>query len=712
MTSPTTTRQSYKLSLTFLSLLLCSMVVATPTSHTLNTHNAATDTTLSNLDLKADENFLCPEDCHCVLAHNTHKPFLHAKCSSLKGLKAEGVLKATLPIHSIDLSFLNLTRLAHSLEKLHDLTSIDLSHNELHEIGHLGRRIKKLNLKHNRINSSKLSKLPQHVQSLNLQHNDITNLPLEFTKLTQLQSLELAHNQINCSCETLEVRNWLQEHHVFMEHPVKCFYPALYKGKSWLQVKQSVVCEKEKRLGYNAADEEENELMMGDQPFEASGDEVQDEEELGKDFMPIDNNNKKTTSAQNSALTMMNEVEGSGDLSELNLPLDMLDTSTNVAPIEDVTTDMPEDDDEGSGSGGGLLFIPAIHHEQVIADDFDMPESKEEHADENDDDVNDNKPIEEPEAHPDVFHHSLGIFDGDEKPRPSTEEPEPVEEEEIKPVVVPSLSEGNDMATEGPESDAVAHAKMGETKDDSNATYFLLGVIGLIVIGLLLYVAIKRCKNSSRRNDPENPQTELVDMDKKQLGKPLRNGVPEHVPLIGEKTKSDMAKPINGSKPYDADTKDGPSQNEPLLNGNGNANGNGAAHAEEPEHSRPSSQTQSAPHEYYPISPRYPPPQSPRASKYSQQPQQAEPNNNDPNQPYLPSSPKSGRYSPVYSPETGRVKIKLSETPRPKTPMLVTRSRSNAGDIITTPVRPTQIQGDSLQVPAVHTAATNGHAGH
>ncbi|KAI8128590.1 protein windpipe [Lucilia cuprina] len=706
MTSPTTTRQSYKLSLTLLSLLLCSMVVATPTAHT-TTHAVDTSSSSSPVDLKADENYLCPEDCHCVLAHNTHKPFLHAKCTSLKGLQSEKPLEATLPVHSIDLSFLNLTRLAKSLEKLHDLTSIDLSHNELHEIGHLGRRIKKLNLKHNRINSSKLSKMPQHVQSLNLQHNDITNLPLEFTKLTQLQSLELAHNQINCSCETLEVRNWLQERHVFMEHPVKCFYPTLYKGKSWLQVKQSAVCEKEKRLGYNAAEEEENELMMGDQPFEASGDEVQDEEELGKDFMPIDSNTKKTTSAQNSALTMLNEVEGSGDLSEMNLPLDMLDTSTNSAPVDEVTTDMPEEDDEGSGSGGGMLFIPAIHREHVITDDFDIPESKEEDdGDLNEDDMNDNKPIEEPAVDSDVFRHNLGIFDGDEKPRPSTEEPE-VEEEEIKPVVVPTLGEGNEPSTDGPETDAVAHAKMGETKDDSNATYFLLGVIGLIVIGLLLYVAIKRCKHSSHRNDPENPQTELVDMDKKQLGKPLRNGVPEHVPLIGEKTKSDMAKPINGSKPYDGDTKDGPNQNEPLLNKNGNANGNGAAHADEPEDSRPGSQLQ-APHEYYPISPRYPPPQSPRASKYSQQPQQAEQNNNDPNQPYLPSSPKSGRYSPVYSPETGRVKIKLSETPRPKTPMLVTRSRSNAGDIITTPVRPSQME--SFQATPVHTAATNGHA--
>ncbi|GBP98300.1 Protein windpipe, partial [Eumeta japonica] len=299
--SPITTRQFYKLSHILLRFLLCSLVAATPTAH--NTTQLLNSTVEQIEDLKAEENYLCPTDCHCVLAHNTHTPFLHAKCSSLKGLRAVERLEATLPIHSIDLSFLNLTRLSHSLEKLPDLTSIDLSHNDLHEIGHLGRRIKKLNLKHNRINSSKLTKLPQHVHSLNLQHNDITYLPLELTKLNNLQSLELAHNQINCSCETLEVRNWLQERHVFMEHPVKCFYPALYKTNPGCR---------------------SSSLWLKD--------EVQDEEELGKDFMPIDTNTKKTTVVKSSALTALNDVEGSGDLSEMSLPLDILGSSSTHAP--------------------------------------------------------------------------------------------------------------------------------------------------------------------------------------------------------------------------------------------------------------------------------------------------------------------------------------------------------------------------------------------
>uniref|UniRef100_A0A1B0DDH1 Uncharacterized protein n=1 Tax=Phlebotomus papatasi TaxID=29031 RepID=A0A1B0DDH1_PHLPP len=68
------------------------------------------------------------------------------------------------------------------------------------------------------------------------------------------------------------------------------------------------------------------------------------------------------------------------------------------------------------------------------------------------------------------------------------------------------------------------------------------------------------------------------------------------------------------------------------------------------------------------------------------EPAEGQPQGSDPEEnKYVPKSPALARYSPVYSPETGRVKIKLTETPKPKTPLLVTRSRSNAGEIITTP---------------------------
>uniref|UniRef100_A0A034V9F1 Protein STRUBBELIG-RECEPTOR FAMILY 7 n=1 Tax=Bactrocera dorsalis TaxID=27457 RepID=A0A034V9F1_BACDO len=699
-------------------LLLCCLLVEgspAPSKEAVSTVNATT----------ADSNnYNCPADCQCVLAQNTHTPLLHAKCTSLEGLRLYEAKESSLPIHSLDLSYLNLKRLSHPLEKLPSVTSIDLSHNDLHEFGHLGRRIKKLNLKHNRITSSKLTKLPAHVQVLNLQHNDITYLPLDLTHLSNLMTLELSHNEINCSCETLEVRNWLQERHVFMEHAVTCAYPVEVKGKSWLQVKQSDICEHEKNGRLN--DEEDNELMMGDQPVEGSGDQ-DDEDELGKAFMPIE----KSSTAKNS-VAQLDTVEGSGDLSDVNAPVNL--AITTVLPAvessqEHVTTDAPplpiEEDDgyDGSGSGAGILIIPSIGRDRMIPDDFETPNE------DDTDDKYDNKPLEEPKPEEeeegehkvsaDIFGGGMGIFETDEN---AEKTPDPVTEEAIVPVVHHNVEAEDvpDVITEGAangEPSAILTANVsGDQKDDSNATYLLLGVLGFIVVGLILYVGIKRCKNShNAAHDAENPrQTELLDMDKKNLGKPLRNGN-EHSPLIGDQTKSDLAKPINGTgqkKPYDAnDVKDGPAQQQPLLNGS-----NGTAPNDEVSKDQAAPVTEaSAPHEYHPITPRYPTPKSPRASKYAQYPQEgAEHNNNNNDDSYLPSSPKLGRYSPVYSPETGRVKIKLTETPRPKTPMLVTRSKSNAGDIITTPVAATNgiDNNNTLTVPGVHAPTAtlvNGH---
>ncbi|KAH8299723.1 hypothetical protein KR044_005020, partial [Drosophila immigrans] len=635
--------------------------------------------------------YFCPEDCSCTLSQHTHTPTLHAKCNSTRGLQySEQPLPANIPIHSIDLSFLGLTRMEHVLDMLPNLTSVDLSHNELHEIGHLSKLIKKLNLKHNRLTSEKLLKLPQHLTVLNLQHNDITYLPMELTHLHHLEHLELGHNPINCSCSTLEVRNWLQERNMYMEKPVVCHQPREAYGKSWLQIKQSVICKK--NFSWVGEESDENELMMGDQP----ADNEEEEEELGKDFMVIDG--KKSPRSVEPAPPEVSDVEGSGDLTQSNMELEApkqlsSESATEEEPKQEALQQDEEDTDEGSGSGGGPLLVPIITNNNADnVDDFeppDSPESQQTHNENSNDETFDNKPVEEPTSDaPIVFPNNFNIFPEDKQPA------KPVEEEVIVPVVQTKLDteQTPDVITDGPldadkPSEDILAAKIGK-KDDSNAIYFLLGVIALIVIGLILFVAIKRCKynsNAAARDLEAQRVTELLDMDKKNLGKPLARNGHEQAPLIGEKSKLDDAQIVNGSgkKPYDS--KDGAGQ-QPLLNGNGTANGENGK--EVPTINEPST-GEPAPHEYYPITPRYPTPQSPRASKYAQHPQgdaAEQNNNNEPDGAYLPSSPKSGRYSPVYSPETGRVKIKLTETPKPKTPMLVTRSKSNAGDIITTPV--------------------------
>lgn len=667
---------------------------------------------------------ICPDDCRCTLSQHTHKPLMHAKCNSTKGLQQlQEPLKAVIPIHSIDLSFLGLTRVDHVLDMLPDLTSVDLSHNELHDLGHLGKRIKKLNLKHNRLTSSKLVKLPQHLQVLNLQHNDITNLPMELKHLRNLQQLELGHNIINCSCATLEVRNWLQEQNVYMEKPVICSTPTEAHGLPWLQLKQAEICEKEQH-GWYGMDSGENDLMLGDQPRPEELDEEVDE--LGKDFLVIKNKKRETVKEQQS------EVEGSGDWSEPNMELrappvvEAAETPEEPKAEALAAEEKPQQDDSlvesedeegsGAGSGGGILLIPPIKADEPNQDDFEPPTLEEE--DRNDISDNDNsydskpveKPVEEEIIEPSVFH-PIGIFETNESQQPAASEAPvvPVVETRLDTAASPDVV--TDAPVDGQKSEDILAAKVGKD-DDTKAIYYLLGVIALIVLGLILFVAIKRCKynsNAAARDAEAARQTELLDMDKKNLGKPLARNGHEHSPLIGEKTKLDDAQIVNGAgkKPYDS--KDGAGQ-QPLLNGNGTANGDAkeVPTIQEPLAGEP------APHEYYPITPRYPTPQSPRASKYAQHPQGGDGaeqnNNNEPDGAYLPSSPKSGRYSPVYSPETGRVKIKLTETPKPKTPMLVTRSKSNAGDIITTPVGPSL--GVPTHQPTAVAAGANGYAQH
>lgn len=646
----------------------------------------------------------CPEDCRCTLSQNTHKPMMHAKCNSTKGLqRLQEPLYATIPIHSIDLSFLGLTRVGHVLDMLPDLTSVDLSHNELHELGHLGKRIKKLNLKHNRLTSAKLLKLPQHLQVLNLQHNDITNLPMELKHLHQLEQLELGHNVINCSCATLEVRNWLQEQSVYMEKPVICNQPTEAHGLPWLQLKQSEICEKEKH-GWYSVDNADNDLMLGDQPKPEELAE-EEEEELGKDYLVINNKKREVKESKE----VQSEVEGSGYGSEQNMELVQAPPEVAQPKVEALKEEeqpqqdgsSQDEDVEGSGSGFGPIVPLHIPIDSTNDDDFEQPDQKSDNSD-NDDNSYDSKPVDDPN-----LASRLNIFQTQDNEEPTR----PVEVTEAPIVKTVQSQQETEVITDAPvsgaESEEILSAKVGKN-DDTNAIYYLLGVIALIVLGLILFVAIKRCKynsNAAARDAEAQRQTELLDMDKKNLGKPLARNGHEHSPLIGEKTKLDEAQIVNGAgkKPYDS--KDGAGQ-QPLLNGNGTANGGDAK--EVPTINEPLAE-EPAPHEYYPITPRYPTPQSPRASKYAQHPQGGDGaeqnNNNEPDGAYLPSSPKSGRYSPVYSPETGRVKIKLTETPKPKTPMLVTRSKSNAGDIITTPV-PTH------QPTAVAGGGANGYAGH
>lgn len=673
--------------------------------------------------------FDCPIDCTCYTIESSPRhTYNHANCTSLVGLRQLG---KTSTIQSLDCSSIGITKITTQLDKLTNLMKLDLSNNHLSEISILNRRIKELNLSHNSITSGKLSKIPQYVQHLDLSYNEITYLPLEFKNLKNLKSIELFENPINCTCETLQVRNWLTAIHVWTNNLVICSGPLQFKGKPWLQVKERDICpptDNEPNLLPSIWDDSENDLMLGDQPIIDDSGETADEDEMEKDFLPIEANDtvntKNSTSEENDE-----DYDGSGDESSdipanynIRIPAyegsGTEDDKTDIASqaVTEETEEEEEEDEEeedGSGSGDGMLFIPHIKSR------FDEGEpastTQENSAEDKYDDFTTITPFPL-----NIFGNGVHRFNDDVTPDPDTSDGS-IDEEVIVPVSVSSSTGekiqampdgkiGNGQVSES--NVGVGDAKTSETSE-SRSTYILLGILGVLLLGLIAFVLFRKKGTDKRRNrrnstDVESPPgTEMADMNKELLGKPVNkngNGNVEIVPLMPIKDKWDApSKQANGNGR--ADPKDLRKAEEPLLQKlnapeshsaapavipppsnestkpmhNGNVSDDGSSEAN--NNVRPDAVPSAG--DNLPSAPPLPEPAAEQPAIHL--------NNNDVNagddEVFMPISPKPSRYSPVYSPETGRVKIKLTETAKPKTPMLVTRSRSNAGDIITTPVR-------------------------
>ncbi|XP_055530118.1 protein windpipe isoform X2 [Wyeomyia smithii] len=676
------------------------------------------------------EAFSCPHGCQCNDSSVT--------CTSVSGLRS---IDKSLPINRLVLSGLELTKIPAQLENIRNITELDLSNNHLSEVNHLGKRIRKLNLSQNKITSGKLGKVPSFVESLNLTHNEITYLPLHLMKLKKLRYIELADNPINCTCETLHIRNWLTTRHVWSDQHIKCNAPQEFKGRPWLQVKQADVCHETvgRSGGYNWDDfEDENDLMLGDQANLDAGEEQNDDEDedvddFDKEYFPV----AETVKSKDPPIEIQNDEEqaadgGSGDGAPVAIGEEekegarkVVDVAPSEVSDEEESVTAPgvvrvgqiqnaveggDDDDDGSGSGGGVLIGIEDVSKGVRTDDGFVD------GDDVTGDDSEEKPISSPGG--------LGIFGkglNDDTTTSSTTE-------SFVAAVIPmvgsieadkdSTSVGTDGTTA--EEDQALSEDPTRANTDSQGTYILLAILAILLVSLILLVMCKRKPDARNRRDKNDVETgngrELQDMDKNLLGKPIeKNGhnPPERIPLMNDKSDHDKvfndkpnnytpAKPERTSlekptmesfKPVPADrnkSKESLYENMPQNNNNNNTvpmqNGNGSvapisngdpAGVHLPHHNNVPSQNDEVflppngnPNQLHPEPPAGTV-ESPKSKRYSPI--------------YVPTSPKSDRYSPVYSPETGRVKIKLIETPKPKTPILVTRSRSRAGDYITTP---------------------------
>uniref|UniRef100_A0AAG5DDI2 LRRCT domain-containing protein n=1 Tax=Anopheles atroparvus TaxID=41427 RepID=A0AAG5DDI2_ANOAO len=665
----------------------------------------------------------CPQECQCD-ANST------IRCSGVSGLRS---LDKSQPIARLVLSGLDLTKIPASLENMRNITELDLSANRLSEVSHLGKRIRKLNLSYNRITSGKLARIPPVVESLNLTHNEITHLPLHLMKLKKLRYIELANNPINCTCETLHVRNWLTSRHVWSDEHIKCMAPAEFKGRPWLQVRQSDVCHpsvvEERKGGYNWDDyEDDNELMLGDQAHHVQEADDEQEDDFRREYFPVgekvkrqeppivvDNNEDEEASGGGPALdespigeearakVVDSLTEGSGDDSVARVMVAHEDEHS-VPDKSGEDGELDEDAiDEGSGSGGGFFmgFKPIGTDETgpstPVASDFDdgLDEKKE---------VKEEAPLDFA-----TVNGNLGIFvDETSPPSQAEEETSTVADGENARVMMGGVMKtgvlvSNDGVSETPlvEGKPTDGSLEGQAEEDNRNTYILLAILGIIVVSLIVVVVCKRKPDSRNRRDKHDVETpnqgrEMKEMNRNLLekapadrnGHGLGGGAPEQVPLMGKgdydkvfgdpkKTafspvkpqRASLEKPLETFKPIPAERNGGRGAEPDNNNTAALPNGNGALHNGEPlpgVHKSPVADTTDSDGHLL----AEPPMESPRSKRYSPI--------------YVPTSPKSDRYSPVYSPETGRVKIKLTETPKPKTPILVTRSRSRAGEIITT----------------------------
>ena len=234
--------------------------------------------------------FDCPNECVC------DETKFSAKCENIDALIESYSIKSHhhaarknfMPIKSLDLSNNQLTKISSQLELLVNLTELNLSHNQLTQVHKLNlRHLETLDLSHNRITSAKLSKLPKNIVNLNLSHNEITYLPSDFMKLKKLRSLELTENPLNCSCDTLMIRNWITYQHVWSDKIIKCASPQMFKGQPWLQARQNEICFEglsttTQQSKYNWDELEDNEVMMGDQPQPDAEDENMEDKDDGE----------------------------------------------------------------------------------------------------------------------------------------------------------------------------------------------------------------------------------------------------------------------------------------------------------------------------------------------------------------------------------------------------------------------------------------------
>ncbi|KAJ8735401.1 hypothetical protein PYW07_007021 [Mythimna separata] len=583
-------------------------------------------------------------------------------------------------INILDLSHNNITKLNHELDRLTEVVTLDLSTNgiqTLNKFFHNAKKLVHLNLANNRIQTLSFVHLPSSVSSLDLTNNLLKDVPSDIGHLVGLEHLEMEGNPLDCSCENLLARDRLLIANVYIDN-VKCASPTKSKGKSWLELKAKDIC-KVPKTEPNYMD-----MMMGDQPIDAV--------QIGQETTAL----KSMPLVAKSDLDDGNVIQGSAPVEDDDQQFMKVGHNSSPSPYSQI---------EGSGEGGDAeyttMWTPYMERNMERKDDKGL--------------LAINEGSGEGSGDEDLYTTIVPAIIDDTTTTPYTEliVGGPNWRKETPPEVTPEATSPTPRDTTRSEQIRVTQP-YGEGQSENPAphktgTYVCIAVIVILLVGLIGFAIIKGQMRKRRdrrlmrqqKRDVEKASKEMVDMNKSLLGKPAGleapvdkkvNGKYELVPTHETPQKktengelgNGLNKPNNNGlrteSPRDTNQNKSSSRDNNLVDDRPQQHETSFDSEPTSPDSRKDTNSLSSEDIFVPINDEDNPKLNGTGDSDISQPLINGDQNTDSD--FL--SP-SREYVPVYSPDMGRVRIKMTETPKPKTPVLVTRSRSNAGDIIITP---------------------------
>ncbi|XP_043494766.1 protein windpipe [Polistes fuscatus] len=231
------------------------------------------------------------EDIKYIDAHQLEK----LKVSVIGSALDPKIFKHLNNLKHLDLSGGNLKRIEPgTFRTLINLKSLDLANNQLEYL-----------------NLSSLEGLHE-LRSLNLRRNNISQLPVVLLLLKNLKHLDVHGNPLQCNCATLHVRDLLTSRSVKLSKKVTCAGPNGSKGTSLMKLEMQRICK----------EEQDDKEMLGDQPYQGSGDFGS-----GDVFDEMDSNDELIENLESSEITQIEEVETPAP--EI-LPVSNVEPSTTV----------------------------------------------------------------------------------------------------------------------------------------------------------------------------------------------------------------------------------------------------------------------------------------------------------------------------------------------------------------------------------------------